>query len=325
MKKHLIKTLAVVLALVASAVAPVTSVFADEGGEKPAIWLQISPVAKRFQLDPKAELTDKVNVDNIGSKKFKFRVYATPYTIANEAYEVNFEKETNRTQISRWISFNQNTSAKKDSEKVWKNEVTFELEPNGRQEIEYKINVPKDIPAGGQYATIFAESIPEDSISATGVRTVSRVGMILYGTTSGETVEKAELKNFTMKSILNSGKISAEVDIANSGNTDFSAKIAMKIDKIIGGTVAEIDAPYQIIPDSPDRHAVLEWEDTPMFGIFKVKTTITALDQKIEEEKIVLVLPIFIIIIMLVLLTIIIAWLIILIRKRHAQKSRLIV
>ena len=319
MKKHLIKSLAVVFALVASAVAPVTSVFADEGGEKPAIWLQISPVAKRFQLDPKAELTDKVNVDNIGSKKFKFRVYATPYTIANEAYEVNFEKETNRTQISRWISFNQNTSAKKDSEKVWKNEVTFELEPNGRQEIEYKINVPKDIPAGGQYATIFAESIPEDSISATGVRTVSRVGMILYGTTSGE------LKNFTMKSILNSGKISAEVDIANSGNTDFSAKIAMKIDKIIGGTVAEIDAPYQIIPDSPDRHAVLEWEDTPMFGIFKVKTTITALDQKIEEEKIVLVLPIFIIIIMLVLLTIIIAWLIILIRKRHAQKSRLIV
>ena len=325
MKKHLTRILAVAFALVASIAAPVASVFAEEEAEKPAIWLQISPVAKRFQLDPKAELTDKINVDNIGSKKFKFRVYATPYTIANEAYEVNFEKETNRTQISRWISFNQNPSAKKDSEKVWKNEVTFELDPNGRQEVEYRISVPSDIPAGGQYATIFAESIPEDAIETTGVRTVSRVGMILYGSTSGETVEKAEIKNFSMKSVLSSGKITAEVDIANTGNTDFSASMAMKIDKIIGGTVAEINTPYQIIPDSPDRHAVLEWDDTPMFGIFKVKTTVTALDQVYEEEKIVLVLPLFIVIIMLVLLTIIIAWLIILIRKRHAQKSRLIV
>ena len=323
MKKQLIGAIAAAFVAVASVIAPVANVFAED--EKPAVWLQISPVAKRFKLDPKAELTDKISVDNIGSKKFKFRVYATPYTIANEAYEVNFEAETNRTQISRWISFNQNDSAKKDSEKVWKNEVTFELEPNERQEIEYKISVPKDIPAGGQYATIFAESIPEENMAATGVRTVSRVGMILYGSTSGETVETAEIKNFTMKTFLTSGKITAEADIANTGNTDFSANITMTIDKIIGGNVAEITSPYSIIPDSPTRHAVLEWNDTPMFGIFKVKTVVNAVDQHIEEEKIVIVLPIFIIIIMLVLLTIIIAWLIILIRKRHAQKSRLIV
>lgn len=323
MKRRFIKTLAVAFAVIASFIAPTANVFADD--EKPAIWLQISPVAKRFKLDPKAELTEKVNIDNIGSKKFKFRVYAAPYSISNSAYEANFEKESNRTQISRWISFNQNTSAKKDSEKQWKKEVVFELEPDQRQEIEYKISIPANIPAGGQYATIFAESIPEDNVATTGVRTVSRVGMILYGNTTGDTVEKAELKNFTMKSVLGSGKITAEVDIANQGNTDFNATISMKIDKVIGGTVAEVTSPYQVIPDSPDRHAVLEWEDTPMFGIFKVKTTITALDQKIEEEKIVLVLPVFIVVIMLVLLTIIIAWLIILIRKRRAEKSRLIV
>ena len=99
----------------------------------------------------------------------------------------------------------------------------------------------------------------------------------------------------------------------------------MNIDKIIGGTVAEVKSNYPVIPDSPTRHAVLEWEETPAFGIFKVKTTVQALDQTLEDEKIVLVLPIYIIIIMLVLLTIIIAWLIILIRKRRAQKSRLIV
>lgn len=325
MRKHLLRTLVAIVALAVSAFAPLAPVFADDEGEKPAVWLQISPVASRVTLNPGDELTYTMNVDNIGAKKFSFRVYASPYTIANEAYEVNFTTETKRTQITRWISFNKNPEAKKDSEKEWAQEAKFTLEPGARQEVEYKISVPEDLPAGGQYATIFAESIPEEEASSTGVRAISRVGMILYGNTSGETEEKAEIKNLNVKSFLTGGKISAEVDIDNKGNTDFSATVRMIIDKFIGGTVAEVDSPYPVIPDSPTRHAVLEWEDTPVFGIFKVKTIVTALDQTVEEEKIVLVLPVYIIIIMLVLLTIIIAWLIILIRKRRAQKSRLIV
>ena len=322
--KRISKILAAISFALVSVFAPASIAYADEG-EKPAVWLQISPVANRVVLDPGVEITDKMEVDNIGSKKFKFRVYATPYTIANEAYEVNFNTDTNRTQISRWISFNQNKDAKKDSEKKWQNEVVFELEPNGRQEVEYKISVPKDIPDGGQYATIFAESVPEETSGATGVRTISRVGLILYGRTNGETVETAEISNFSMRSFITSGKIAAEVDIENKGNTDFVATVSMKIDKVIGGTVAELNNPYPVIPDSPKRHAVLEWEDTPIFGIFKVHTTIKAADKTIEESKLVLILPVWIIVIMLVLLTIIIAWLIILIRKRRAQKSRLIV
>jgi hypothetical protein len=306
-----------------SVFAPASAVYAAE--EKPAVWLQISPVANRVVLNPGDELTYKMEVDNIGSKKFKFRVYATPYSIANEAYEVNFNNETKRTQISRWITFNQNANAKKDSEKKWQKEVTFEVEPDGRQEIEYKVSVPKDIPQGGQYATIFAESVPEDSVASTGVRTISRVGLILYGRTNGETTELAEVSDFNMKTFMTSGKISAEANIENKGNTDFTATMKMKIDKLIGGTVAEFDTPYPVIPDSPKRHAVLEWEDTPIFGIFKVTATVAAADKNVSETKIVLILPIWIIIIMLVLLTIIIAWLIILIRKRRAQKSRLIV
>ena len=325
MRKNLLRAIVAVVALAVSVFAPLAPVFADDEGEKPAVWLQISPVASRITLNPGDELTYTLNVDNIGAKKFSFRVYASPYTIANEAYEVNFETETNRTQITRWISFNQNLDAKKDSEKKWVEEAKFDVEPGKRREIEYKISVPDDLPSGGQYATIFAESIPEEEAPSTGVRAVSRVGMILYGNTSGETEEKAELKNLNVKSFLTGGKISAEVDIDNKGNTDFNATIKMTIDKLIGGTVAEIDSPYPIIPDSPTRHAVLEWEDTPVFGVFKVKTVVNALDQTLEDEKIVLVLPIYIIVIMLVLLTIIIAWLIILIRKRRAQKSRLIV
>ncbi|MBQ2638538.1 hypothetical protein IJF91_00530 [Candidatus Saccharibacteria bacterium] len=322
MRGRILKSIITGVFALASVIVPIASVHADE---KPAVWLQISPVANRVTLNPGDELTYTMEVDNIGSKAFKFRVYAAPYSIANEAYEVNFSTETNRTQLSRWVTFNQNADAKKDSEKEWKTEVTFNLEPDQRQQVEYKISVPADIPDGGQYATIFAESVPDSEATSTGVRTISRVGLILYGSTTGETIEKATISGFNMKSFMTNGKITAEADIANEGNTDFTASIAMKIDKLIGGTVAEINNPYPVIPDSPTRHATLEWEDTPIFGIFSVHTTVTALDKTYEETKVVLILPIFIIIIMLILLTIIIAWLIILIRKRRAQKSRLIV
>ncbi len=321
--KNTIRNIIAAIAFIMASFLPAVNVFAE--GEKPDVWLQISPVANRVTLNPSTEFTDKMEVDNIGGKKFKFRVYATPYSIANEAYEVNFSTETNRTQISRWITFNQNPSATKDSEKDWQKEVVFELDPDGRQEIEYKINVPDDIPEGGQYATIFAESVPEDTASSTGVRAISRVGLILYGSTSGNTVEKVEISNLKTQSFLTKGKITSEVDIKNTGNTDFNALVKMEVEKLIGGKVAEFDNPYPVIPDAPTRHAVISWEDTPSFGIFKVKTTVQALDQTVEETKIVLILPIWIIVIMLVLLTIIIAWLIILVRKRRAQKSRLIV
>ena len=162
MRKRLFRTIAIALALLASVIMPAGVAVAED---KPAVWLQISPVTNRVTLNPGDEQTFTMHVDNIGSKKFKFRVYAAPYTISNEAYEVNFETETNRTQVSRWISFNQNADAKKDSEKNWVEEATFELEPEQRQSVEYRIVVPKDVPAGGQYATIFAESIPEEEVN----------------------------------------------------------------------------------------------------------------------------------------------------------------
>ena len=322
MIKKVLKALTAAVAALALAIVPSTAVFADE---KPAVWLQVSPVANRVTLNPGDELTYTMQVDNIGSQKFKFRVYAAPYSIQNEAYEVNFSAETNRTQISRWISFNQNKDAEKDSEKRWVSEATFEVAPDEHQVVEYKISVPKDIPDGGQYATIFAESVPDSDAEITGVRTISRVGLIIYGNTLGETVDKAEISDIDLSSFLLGGKITSKVDIKNEGNTDFTANVTMKIEKLIGGPVAEITNPYAMLPDSPARHIELEWDDTPVFGIFKVKTTVKALDQTKEVSKIVIIMPVFIMIIMLVLLTIIIVWLILIIRKRRAQKSRLIV
>lgn len=304
----------------------------DNSGQqaKPAVWLQISPVSNRVTLKPSGSepLTYTFNVDNIGTEEFKYKIYAAPYSVANGSYEIDFSSETPRTQISRWITF-------QDKDGEYKKEVTYSIKPGEKQSIAYKITVPDNIPAGGQYATIFAEadSGKDNASLSTGIKTVSRVGLVVYGRTEGDTDDNAEIRDFKLSSFLTGGNINTSAVVENKGNTDFSTTYSLVVKKFFGDTAYEKTKTYDVLPDTY-RDISIEWakdEDddsstgTPAFGIFHVTSTVTALNEKHEETKLVLIIPFFMIIIAVVLLTIMIVWLIILIKKRRAQKSRLIV
>ena len=96
------------------------------------------------------------------------------------------------------------------------------------------------------------------------------------------------------------------------------------MEKFFGGTIFEDGKSYDVLPETT-RDIETVWEDTPAFGIYRITSSISALDQTKSATKIVLIIPIFMIIILLMLLTITIAWFIILYRKRQAQKSKLII
>ena len=68
MKKQLLKTLIVAAFTAVSVLVPSAPAFAET--EKPAVWLQISPVANRVTLNPNDNLTYKMEVSNIGVLKF---------------------------------------------------------------------------------------------------------------------------------------------------------------------------------------------------------------------------------------------------------------
>lgn len=316
-KKRIFSTLLAALALVSSiALAPLTYA---EDGEKPAVWLQISPVSNRVTLRPTGSdaLVYTFNVDNIGSETFKYKVYAAPYSVTNESYEVNFSNETNYTQISRWITFQKEDGS-------FGSTASYEIKPNEKQTITYRISVPDDVPAGGQYATIFAESDNDTNAKSSGIKTVSRVGLVIYGRTDGETNDSAEITDFTLTSFLTEGNVETSALVKNNGNTDFTAEHKLVVKKFFGTVAYEKSRVYDVLPDT-SRKIEMDWEDTPAFGIFHVTSTVTALDQTKEESKLVLIIPLFVIIVALVLLTIMVVWLIILIKKRRSQKAKLIV
>lgn len=300
--------------------APETKTYAEEASDttKPAVWLQISPVSNRVSLSKGGKYDYSFTVSNIGSESFSYHVYAAPYSITSEDYAVSFSTETNRTQVSRWIQFYDNEGNLSDT-------ASFKIESGETQSVSYRITVPDDIPDGGQYACIFAESDEtEGSVSGSGIKTVSRVGLIVYGRADGDTVDKAEIKDIDVPTFMTSGKISATSKVENSGNTDFEAVYGLNIKSMFGRQLYEKNSSYNILPDT-ERKVKMEWEETPFMGIFQVHYVVRALDQMEEFTKIVVIMPIFVIVLAIILLTLIIIWIIILIRKRRERKSRLLV
>ena len=295
---------------------PKTPTVHAEEAEKPAMRIQISPVENRVTLNANETNEYTFNVDNTGSEGYSFKVYANPYSVLNEQYSPSFSNQNAHTQVSRWITF-------KNDAGEYNTEATYSVEAGQRKEVTYKITVPSDIPGGGQYAIVFVEAIPKDDNSG-GIRTVSRLGLRVFGRTNGETKESAEILNHNMDSFYMSGKIKTNGTVKNSGNADFNAIFKFKVEKIFGGVVYEDSKGYDVLPDTT-RNIELTWEETPVFGIYRITSTLNALDQSRSTTKIVLIIPVFMIVILLMLLTITIAWFIILFRKRQAQKSKLII
>lgn len=298
-----------------------TDTYADDQAAASA-QLQVSPVSNQVVLKGGESLEYNFFVKNPDDSTVpaSFKVYATPYAVTNEDYELSFSQENTHTQITRWIKF-------KDEAGNWVDSATFSVVPTEKKIITYKIDVPADVAAGGQYATIFVETINDDSAStanSTGIKTVSRAGIVLYGSTDGDTKEAPEITDYNFDTFLFSGDLKATARIANKGNTDFNGSYTYTIKNLFGKTLYEDTNTKLILPDTAWR-VNTTWANSPFMGIFQTTFTVKAGSETTSETKVTVILPVFVIIIAILLLTTLIVWIIIFIRKRRERRSRMAV
>lgn len=320
----IIKALSVAALALGLAAAPVAAplAYAEEADSssipESASWIQVSPVSARVILKPGSELDYSIIVSNVGSDAFNFSVYAAPYTIVDEDYNVSFASETNRSQIVRWIKFINDDGSLVDTYKG-------SVAAGAKKTVNYRVTVPNDIPAGGQYATIFAQTEPSAAESNTsGIKTVSRIGMVVYGRTEGETDESAEITDYHMPGFQTGGPVKASSVVKNSGNTDIEARYSYTVNSILGGELFKDEVAYNILPDTSRRQESV-WESTPPMGIFRATYKVEVLGEIREETHLLVILPVYMIVIAIILLTVLTIWIIMLVRKRKERKSRLMV
>ena len=281
---------------------------------------QIRPTSNAFTLVEGNTMAYSLAISNTGDHPLTYKLYSKPYSVESTdgIYTPIFDDVNNtHAQMYRWITFQTPNGD-------FATTTTYTINPGESQTIPYRINIPEGIPAGGQYSAIFAQTIPDTDVSNTGVKTVSRVTLLLYGHGAGDTTETADITEFKITGILTAGNISGSAKVVNGGNTDFDAECEFTVKGIFGKVYYTSGYTYPILPETEYR-TVSEWSETPAFGIFNVHFRVKALDHEIEKTRIVIVMPVFMMIIMLLLLTAIIIWIIILIRKRKEHNSRLVI
>lgn len=301
----------------------------DASENAPATSISIMPVSRTLQIASESTYDGTLTVSNDGDADIKVKAYAAPYSYVKSeedgSYQLGFSNETNYTQLSRWISI-------EGADGNYTKEPTFTVKAHESYEIKYKIATPKNIPAGGQYAVIFVQTM-SNTTNSSGIKTEASAGMVVYGrSTEGESVVSAEIKDLE---ILQGGEskeapnnnFRGTAKVGNTGNVDFFAHGILRVEPIIGFASYETDInsnSVSVIPES-ERMVSDEWTETPNFGIYKVTWTVNAGDYSETTERVIFLISPLAIIIFIIVLTAIVLLVIMVVRKRKERRSRLAV
>ena len=199
--------------------------------------------------------------------------------------------------------------------------------PNETDVLTYTIEVPKDAPAGGQYATIIIRDETNDSEDTNGnvaIQNVIQFASIIYAEVAGETREAGEILENLAPSVVLDGPFQVSSMVKNSGNVHTDAEYILQVWPLFSDDeiYSNEEEPMKslILPDS-ERYNVQTWDKSPAVGIFRVKQTVKIYDDVSTVEKLVIICPLWLIIVIVLGIFAIIAVIVAKIRKNTRKKS----
>lgn len=279
------------------------------------IVVQIKPAEQTFDLVPGQSYLGSIMVENTGRLPFNFTVSAKPYQVKNEDYDPDFSTVTDYTKLQNWITFNQNE---------------YHIEPGQSLEVIFEINVPEDVPGGGQYAAIIIET--RDSVDPEAhVRIISQLAAILYGHVQGEEHVGGVIVAHSLPRFLLGSPFSASVTVKDDGNTDFRVTHTLTVRDFF--TNREVFSPEAVIEDGSrpgyasvfvlpgtSRRNILTWSGAPQLGVFKAVQTVSYLDKTETYEQLVIICPIWLAGLVVFFVVLMIIWIVMRIRKRRHNR-----
>lgn len=301
--------LAAFLAAASAGIANLLSATPTYADQAP-IHLQVSPVKQKLSIEPGASYTSSFKVQNVGSQPFNYSTEAVPYSTTDENYSPDYMTISTYSQVSSWITFDSKYQ-------------TGHLEPGETIDVPFIINVPKDVPSGGQYAAIMAQTEDGNADDAN-IRVVNRVGMILYVNVPGQTRTEGSIIDNKVPGFLFEPPVTVTALVENTGNVESTAEYTLKIWPLFSNETVynneENPGTLDIMPETR-RFSTISWDGAPRLGIFTVEQTIKYIDQVSTVKKLVIICPIWLLFIILALVFFMIFWLISRARGRKRAAS----
>ena len=242
----------------------------------------------------------------------RYSITAAPLNFFDESYTPAFTDPSDYNQIVDWVEIA---------------EPKGELNPQEKHTIHYKITVPEDAPAGGQYMSFLvaaADDATSNQQESAAVTAKSRIAILLYSTVAGETREEGTVIENNVGAFFFDQPIKTSSLVINSGNVHIPAKYTLRIYPLFSNeeiyTNEESPKISSVIPDTTLYNEKI-WEDTPLLGLFRVEQEIDFGDKYNVKSNLVLVAPTWFVIVCLLFLTALIYAIIDRVKKRKEEKK----
>lgn len=246
----------------------------------------VTPMSQQIELEAGQTYVGYVTVANPAnaSADFKYQVNVSPYSVINEEYTADLMSQTDRSQISKWITIPEPTGV---------------LKPNESRDVEFVVNVPENAPAGGQYATIMISSAPQStSNDGVNVKNIFEIASIVYAKVEGETTYAGEILDNNIPGFATTIPIQVSTTIRNDSNVHETARISLEVKSFFAASpiypkAGESGTVQEIIMPETTRYFTRDIDGIAPLGIYEVTQTVNFLNNSSINRQTVVVCPIW--------------------------------
>lgn len=279
----------------------------------------VSPMTQKIILVPGETYNGSISISNSNSAKENL-IYKAEIGSYNKKQSGDSKDDYGVTDVSEVTEYN--------AIMQW---ITLEktggtVAPNETDVLNYTIKVPKDAPAGAQYASILVYKDPESIFGDTGGANITAKYQLASGiiaNVAGETVEKATIKNNDMPSMLTTNTLEATSMVRNDGNIYTDATYTLQVWPMFSDeeicTNEENPETTMVLPGTERYH--IQTCNLPAVGIFKAKQVVKIFDEVSVLEKTIFVCPIWLMVVVLLVVIGIIVGIVVYVKKRKAAKE----
>ena len=254
-----------------------------------AVSFVVSPMIEKIALKAGEIYRGSITVANPKSatEDFYYKISLSPYSVIGEDYTADFETMSDWSRIVEWTTL-------EDTEGV--------LKPNETKKIYYRIAVPENAPAGGQYLKIGVTS--NGAARGEGVQDVYEMASLVLVSIDGETKHEGQILGTEIPGFVASGKPNLTYKFTNEGNVHETATTKVVVKNVITGEIVypkeneENLQEFVIMPEST-RVVSRELGTLPPLGVFEVNETVSYMGNEISPSIIMIVCPVWFILLMM--------------------------
>lgn len=305
--KQLITVIVATLSIFGASFMPALAAYADEDENENTLTtttgMSVSPMSTKIVLLPGEQYTSSIKVYNVSDATsgavLNYRVFVDSFFVDDD-YTVTLGTANDFNAMKDWIVLGDNAEGS--------------IEAGSYAEIPYTISVPESAPAGGQYASIVAASVPGKNTEGTvGVQEIWQIASTIYASVSGSSTLTGNIESNSVPSIVFSNPLQSSATVKNTGNVHANATSYLQVYPLFSNEEVytnEEDPNTMLVLPGTTRYLTNTWEGAPALGIFRVVQTVEAFGGSSVTEKIVLICPLWFLIIVGVLLAVCIFWLV---------------